>query len=34
LRFWETLASDEGISAEFRAIAAGNLTALQSMKKA
>lgn len=34
LRFWEMVASDEGISAEFRAIAAGNLTALQSMKKA
>jgi hypothetical protein len=31
LRFWEMVASDQGVSAEFRAIAAGNRTALQSM---
>ena len=31
LRFWERVASDQGVSAEFRAIASANLTALQAM---
>lgn len=31
LRFWNELASDKGVSSEFRALAAGNQNALQSM---